>query len=411
MKLIKYLLALVLVALSYQQAGAYICEAEDEPSIRECIEAVSDGDTVLVYPGTYYGNIDFLNKNILVASQFIEDSLEETIKATIIDADGEGSVVTMVEVDGTNAGIIGFTLRNGWAEGGGGIYCLNSSGTIGHNIITKNAAGVGGGIYVSGSSPEIDCNQIVTNEAEEGGGIGCNNGTSADIYGNLVKDNHAKVGGGLLITDASSPTISNNTIDSNSADKGGGLSCSEYAAASIKNNLIMNSQGGCGINCSNASELVVSYNDVWNNSGGDFYECPEDIGETSWGENCNGTPCDTFYNIIEDPLFNPDSTNYSVLCTSSCIDAGDRSDSVPSGGGRWTDMGWKEFAYIVGDADGNGTIDVGDYVFLQNYLDYHCHPPCPYGAGDVDCTCEINRKDLDYLREYLFYGGDPPCGN
>jgi hypothetical protein len=408
MKLIRYLLALVLMVLSYQQADAYICEAEDEPSIRECIKAVSDGDTVLVYPGTYYGNIDFLNKNILVASQFIEDSLEETVKATIIDAGGEGSVVTMVEVDGTDAGIIGFTLTNGSAEAGGGICCLASSASISYNIISENSASAGGGIYVKASSPKIHSNRIVSNQAEEGAGISCDDGTSAEIYVNVVRNNFATAGGGLLVQRGSVPTIHNNTIDSNSALFGSGLacrasspsvfgnvisgnsgihnadgiSCSHFAAPIIKHNIITSTTHGWGIRCYSGSEPVVSYNDVWKNSSGNFYGC-----------------------------WDPDSTNYSVLRTSSCIDAGDRSDSVPPGGGRWIDIGWKEFAYIVGDVNGDGRIDVEDYVFLYNYLYHGCHPPCPYGAGDVDCTCQINRKDLDYLREYIFYGGDPPCGN
>ena len=47
-------------------------------TIQEGINASVDTDTVLVYPGTYYENIDYLEKSLTVASLYMitpEDSL------------------------------------------------------------------------------------------------------------------------------------------------------------------------------------------------------------------------------------------------------------------------------------------------------------------------------------------------
>lgn len=201
MKTVKILLVLLLVAFSYQQVDAYICYVpQDSSTIQGCIDAVWDGDTVLVDRGTYYENIDFLGKNILVASDYINDGLQATVDSTIINGGGLGRVVKMQSVNGANAGIIGFTITNGRSidDNGGGIYCyLSNDARISHNVIMGDTADCsGGGIYVRHCSPTIDSNQILSNEAYNGGGIKCGDSSSANIYGNVIRNNQASGNGG-----------------------------------------------------------------------------------------------------------------------------------------------------------------------------------------------------------------------
>ena len=44
----------------------------DQPTIQSGINAASNGDTVVIYPGLYYENIIFRGKNIVITSRFYE---------------------------------------------------------------------------------------------------------------------------------------------------------------------------------------------------------------------------------------------------------------------------------------------------------------------------------------------------
>ncbi|HUS84372.1 MAG TPA: hypothetical protein VMX56_04445, partial [Anaerolineales bacterium] len=94
---------------------------QDYPRIQAAIDAASDGDTVLVAPGTYYETIDFLGKAITVESETIPEE-------TIIDAGGAGSVVTFDSEEGRDSVLRGFLLRGGYGNlVGGGVYLWYTS--------------------------------------------------------------------------------------------------------------------------------------------------------------------------------------------------------------------------------------------------------------------------------------------
>ena len=62
----------------------------------------------------------------------------------------------------------------------------------------------------------------------------------------------------------------------------------------------------------------------------------------------------------------------------------------------------------AGDCNADGVIDIGDVVYLVNYLYKSGSPPDPLEAGDTNCDRIVNVGDVIYLVNYLFKGGLPP---
>jgi hypothetical protein len=72
--------------------------------------------------------------------------------------------------------------------------------------------------------------------------------------------------------------------------------------------------------------------------------------------------------------------------------------------------GYVHASYVKrGDATADGTINIGDVVYLVTYLFQNGPPPCPMEAGDANCDGLVNIGDVVYLVTYLFAGGPPPC--
>jgi len=65
-------------------------------------------------------------------------------------------------------------------------------------------------------------------------------------------------------------------------------------------------------------------------------------------------------------------------------------------------------AWVPGDADGSGGVDIDDVVYLIAYIFSSGPPPNPYAAGDVDCSGFVDIDDVVYLIAYIFSSGPPP---
>src|SRR5579864_1159273 len=132
------------------------------PTIQAAIDAASNGDTVLVDPGTYLENIDFKGKSITVQSA-------QGPSVTTIDGGGIAPVVNFSHAETLAAVLRGFTIQHGNATFnyqymGGGVHINSASPTVIGNVITANASCAGGGgISAYFSSPLIQDNTITGN--------------------------------------------------------------------------------------------------------------------------------------------------------------------------------------------------------------------------------------------------------
>ena len=134
----------------------------DQPTIQAGIDAAVDGDLVLVAPGAYVENVDFLGKAITLQS-------EQGADATVIDGGGNDSVVKISDGEPGASVLDGFLLRNGNAYKGGGVYSDSSNSTITNCMITDNVATSGGGVCATHSSLTLTNCMIWENWAEAGG--------------------------------------------------------------------------------------------------------------------------------------------------------------------------------------------------------------------------------------------------
>lgn len=202
-------------------------------TIQEAILAAEPGDQLLVAPGTYTENLDFLGKDIILESS-------DGPEVTVIDGSdpaipGQGSVVLFQNNESADAVLRGFTLTGGAGtligenRNGGAICCILASHLIEGNIIISNTALYGGGIccHGAGTAPTIRNNRIGHNQTQGGGGVYCAASTFPTIERNRVFSNYASIcGGGLYSSKDAMPVVRWNTVYGNTAEwSGGGINC------------------------------------------------------------------------------------------------------------------------------------------------------------------------------------------
>lgn len=280
--------------------------------VTNAILTASAGDSLWVARGTYnesfridtgiavYGGFAGTESNLTDRPAFPRPAIDPS--ESILDGTNmSDSTVRMAASASSATRLDGFTVANGvghYDAGsarsyGGGIMVYNAcSAVIINNTIKNNYADKGGGIYVNyDSQPTITQNNIIDNDARtvhgqpddqngHGGGIyvyNCYGTHIPNITSNLIKDNFSYHRGGGIMCYGSDPIIANNIIDSNSTGLpegwewyGGGIYCIN-AAAKIVNNTICGNTAECGagaIYLDGASSASLSNNIIYGNNSG-----------------------------------------------------------------------------------------------------------------------------------------------
>jgi len=156
-------------------------------TIQEGIDTSADSDTVLVYPGIYYENLNMNEKNITLASLELTTGNPQYINSTIIDGQRLLSCIEIQDIT-IGATIRGFAIQNGYGteiQGsvGGGIFvqCAENTEII-NCYLHDNVATLGGAILTILSDLTLSGLRIIRNSAGYGGGINIwsNNSTVFD---------------------------------------------------------------------------------------------------------------------------------------------------------------------------------------------------------------------------------------
>jgi hypothetical protein len=226
---------------------------------------------------------------------------------TVIDCEDQGRAFYLHSGEWSSALIEGFTITNGYADEGGGVFLTDNSSCTIRNCIIEDCSttldcwtgggGIccridshaymydctlrgnwthmfgGGALFMSGSEPTIDGCLFESNSAGISAGglyvyydsdvvmIGCT------FVGN-VADAH---GGGLLVSQATCG-VNDCTFYANTAGNlGGGICCYESALA-VYQTVVSHSTDGEGIACASLTyptDLQIHYCDIFGNADGD----------------------------------------------------------------------------------------------------------------------------------------------
>lgn len=275
-----------------EEGGSHVLKVpEDFIAIQEAIDEADDNDFVLVYPGEYFGNINFEGKAIKVASRVFSTGDVLYIAQTVIDASDNGTGVTFENDENENSMLMGFRIINGtgtdWTpdneeiNSGGGVLCISASPVLKDLQITGNRADIGGGIgcFNEANPAILDC-EINSNSGQSGGGAACYYNSSPRFVNTAIVDNStAEQGGGVQSLGGSEPEFSQCMITGNRAGgNGGGASLegesgARFSYTLLAENVSDRSGGGLSIESGINTQLMnctLSMNSAGENGGSIF---------------------------------------------------------------------------------------------------------------------------------------------
>jgi hypothetical protein len=430
----KYLIVSLLIEIGLVSNAAIKYVPTDFSSIQSAINHSQNGDTIILKTGKYNENVNFLGKNIVLASMYLLTNDTAFITKTIIDGQGNESVIKIVNNENNSTQICGLSITNGKSTRGGGI-CIdtNSKPLIRNCKIYRNSANGGGGVSIGGNScPILQYCKIFDNQAigdlVNGGGISLGGFSNTTICYCEIYNNHSDYWGGGIYSIANpratlhrfSASIERCVIYGNSAGQGGGgISCWRGCNTKITNSTICNniSETYPELDIYDANVTLINsivYNDIDLNNPSIYFEKPNCCtlsfsnelfidrsliygGETS--VNVVGGQANFYYqdgNIESDPLFvDRKNNNYHLSQNSPCIDKGTPwfnilSDTIESG------------FVLIGDifhqaTKEHGFIAIGDTLVNLNSNEYLGKLP-DMGAFEFLEPNSTEKKELEDIK-------------
>lgn len=231
MKILFWAVSCLLAVMS--NAAASNWNVPDDPgceTIAGALALAQPGDLVLVETGVY-------EEHDLVMPAGV--TLRGFGPLTIVDAMGQGRVMQCIDL-GADTAIENLVFRNGLADRGGALLCVNASPRIEFVGFHDCVADYGGAVHCSeGSAPYLWHCTFAANEAAYGGAVMSTGGSTPDLSRCLFAANAAEyAGGAVMLTGGSAAPLFGCTLVNNSAPVGAGISAWDGSASTMENTIV-----------------------------------------------------------------------------------------------------------------------------------------------------------------------------